>query len=46
MLALILICIALIILSIVAGKPYGWISLAFSIIALLAVVHEWPGLVK
>jgi hypothetical protein len=38
MLPIILLCVAVIVLSVPAGKPYGWIALGLAVLALLAAV--------
>ena len=41
MLAIILLCVALIVLSVPSGKPYGWVSLGLAVLALLVEVLRW-----
>ncbi len=42
MLAIILLCVAVIVLSVPAGKPYGWLALGLAVVALIAAVLHWP----
>jgi 1,4-dihydroxy-2-naphthoate octaprenyltransferase len=44
MFAIILICVALIVLSAGSPKPYGWVCLGLSVLALLAEVLKWTPL--
>jgi hypothetical protein len=44
--AIILICIALIILGVALGKPYGWLALGFAVVALLIVTLNLFHLVR
>jgi hypothetical protein len=41
MLAIILLCIALIIMAASAAKPTGWVVLGLAVVALLAEVLHW-----
>lgn len=40
--AFILLCVAVIVLSVAMGKPYGWLALALTVVALLSAVVHWP----
>jgi hypothetical protein len=42
MLTTVLLCVAVIVLSVPAGKPYGWVGLALGVLALLSAVAGWP----
>jgi hypothetical protein len=45
MVALILICVALMLAGAMQTKPVGWVILALALLALLFTVlgHNWPG---
>lgn len=37
----ILICVVLLVLSVAAPKPHGWVALVLSVLALLGAVTGW-----
>ena len=42
MLVTVLICVAIMVLSVQAAKPYGWVALGLSVLALLSAAAGWP----
>jgi hypothetical protein len=42
MVTTVLIIVALMVLSVAAGKPYGWIALGLTVLALLAMLLGVP----
>jgi hypothetical protein len=42
MVAFILLCIAVIVLGVAAGRPYGWLALGLAVIALILTTAGWP----
>lgn len=41
MLPMVLAFIALIVLSVPASQPYGWVALGLSVVGLLALILKW-----
>lgn len=45
MIAFILLCVAVLVLGIAGGKPWGWVAAGLSLVSLIAAAtggHVWP----
>lgn len=42
--AVVLLCVAVLVLGVVSQKPYGWIATGLAVLALILHVAHWPKL--